>query len=145
MKIFLDFVGTVVEPSTKLIGRCNFGCFEVIKKLQDAGHLIILNTSYTGEDLEQALDLINNKHWMLIKDRSQRDSFEIKPIKAHSAKINPDRWDLDAAIESDILFIDDYAFGIPTKKCAMVENMRMVDWDVLDKEFEEKGLYRLQA
>jgi len=44
MKIYLDFDGTVVEHEYPEIGKYNKGAFKVIKKLQDAGHEIILNT-----------------------------------------------------------------------------------------------------
>ena len=44
MTIQLDFDGTVVEHLYPEIGRENFGCMPIIKKLQDAGHTIVLNT-----------------------------------------------------------------------------------------------------
>ena len=44
MQIFLDFDGTVVEHYYPLIGAYNPGCKEVISKLQQAGHEVILNT-----------------------------------------------------------------------------------------------------
>lgn len=44
MKIYLDFDGTVVEHAYPRIGRDNFGCVEIIRRLQDAGHEIVLNT-----------------------------------------------------------------------------------------------------
>jgi hypothetical protein len=72
MEIYLDFDGTVVEHQYPKMGRCNFGCFEVIKKLQNAGHVIILNTYRADcEDgtLEEALKLINDDYWHLLKDR----------------------------------------------------------------------------
>lgn len=143
MKIYLDFDGTVVEHEYPKIGRCNFGCFEVIKKLQDAGHEIVLNT-YRADcadgTLEQALKLINENHWMLIKDRMCNIGFEIKPIGATSCKIFPAIWNIDQAITYGIIFIDDMAPNMPLKNAVMT-NGKMVDWDVLDKIFEEKGIY----
>jgi len=44
MNIFLDFDGTVVEHKYPAIGKYNQGAFDVVKKLIDAGHNIILNT-----------------------------------------------------------------------------------------------------
>ena len=43
-KIYLDFDGTCVEHRYPEIGKYNFGAIEVIEKLQQAGHNIILNT-----------------------------------------------------------------------------------------------------
>lgn len=147
MKIFLDFDGTVVEHTYPKIGRCNFGCFEVIKKLQDAGHEIILNTmrsEFKNDSLEKALDLINNFHWMLIKDRSQRETFEIKPIKSTDHKIQPGCWDIERAKVLGELFIDDICTGTPLKPAVMT-NGKMVDWDELDKIFEKNGLYESKS
>ena len=44
MQIFLDFDGTVVEHYYPLIGAYNQGAKEVIARLQQAGHEVILNT-----------------------------------------------------------------------------------------------------
>lgn len=136
MKIYLDYIGTVVETN----GRCNFGCFEVIKKLQDAGHTIVLNTSNEGQELEKALDMINNKHWMFIIDRRNRNDFEIQPISHTKEKFRPNRWDLDEAIKHGEMYIDDYAYGIPTKPSGFTSS-NLVDWNVLDTLFKEKGVY----
>ena len=57
MNIYLDFDGTVVEHDYPEIGKLNPGALEVIKKLQDAGHTIILNTmrvEFNDGTLEEA-------------------------------------------------------------------------------------------
>ncbi len=144
MDIYLDFDGTVVEHDYPKIGRCNFGCMEVIKKLQDAGHKIILNT-YRADckdgTLEQAISLINDKHWMLIKDKSFRDTFELKPLDLILPnKIHPNVWDWDVIKLTNEIWIDDIAVNIPLKPACMVQNM-MVDWDELDKQFIKNKIY----
>ncbi len=143
MKIYLDFDGTCVEHEYPKIGRCNFGCIEVIKKLQDAGHEIILNTyrvEANAASFAAAMDWFAS-YWMFLKDRKQRETFEFKPItQSTTHKIQPWPWNLKEAKMNDALYIDDYAFGIPLKPACMIPG-NMVDWNELDKQFIEHGLY----
>lgn len=143
MKIYLDFDGTVVEHTYPTIGRCNFGCFEVIKKLQDAGHEIILNTmrvELNDGTFEKSLKHLSNG-WMMIKDKSKRDSFEMKEITDYTkSKIHPHRWDLENSIKIGEMYIDDIATDIPLKDAVMT-NGKMVDWDELDRQFIEYKIY----
>ncbi len=140
MKIYIDIDGTIIEPSYGKLGRVNFGCFEVIKKLQDAGHEIWINTSFEGEKLESALNLINEQSWMFFKNR-RTEELEIQPIlNICKEKIQPWDWDWEEMIKHDQMFIDDYSRGIPLKKCCMFEG-NMVDWNELDKQFIEHNLY----
>lgn len=134
MTIFLDFDGTVVEHQYPNMGRENFGCMEVIKKLQDAGHKIILNT-YRADimdgTLAKAIDYINLHHAVELSE-----FIEVSPKKIH-----PPEWDLVKSLREGIMFIDDQARNIPLKPTAIVENSRMVDWGKLDAEFKEHGIY----
>ncbi len=140
MKIYLDVDGTILEHSFGKLGRVNFGCFEIIKKLQDAGHELILNTSHEGERLKSVLYLINEQNWMFFKNRREEDN-EIQPIlDITDEKIQPWNWDWNEMIQYNQMFIDDFSRGIPLKKCCMVEG-NMVDWDELDKQFVEHNLY----
>lgn len=62
MIIYLDFDGTVVEHDYPRIGKLNPNSLEVVKKLQDAGHTIILNTmraEFDDGSMQEALDFIN--------------------------------------------------------------------------------------
>lgn len=130
MKIYLDFEGTVIESGR--MTRENFGCMPIIKKLQDAGHEIILNTyraDTSQESLEKALDFINYHR-----------KVELQPIKALPRKVTPPSWDLPSAIHYGVLYIDDISYGIPLKPCCMVSG-KMVDWEKLDKQFQEHNLY----
>jgi hypothetical protein len=134
MTIYLDFDGTVVEHQYPKIGRENFGCMEVIKKLQDAGHKIVLNT-YRAEvgngTLAKAIDYINLHHAVELNDM----------IEVSSKKIHPPEWDIERQIIEEVLFIDDQARNIPLKPTIIVENSKMVDWDKLDEQFKKHGLY----
>ena len=141
MKIYLDIVGTIIEQSDSKIGRVNFGCFEIIKKLQDNGHEFILNTSYTGNDLENVLQLVNEDSWMFFKERRNQDDLQITPIlNVVKEKIQPDNWDWEEMIKNQTIFIDDYSNNIPLKKCCMHYG-NMVDWYEIDKQFIEHKLY----
>lgn len=143
MKIYLDFDGTVVEHQYPKMGRCNFGCFEVIKKLQDAGHEIILNTYRSdigGDPLNEALRMVNEQSYAFIKDRSQRKTFKLNPIKATERKINPDRFYIEDTLRTNTLFIDDQAKDTPLK-LAVMSSGNMVDWDELDKIFSDYQIY----
>lgn len=135
MIVYLDFDGTVVEHEYPKMGRENFGCMEIIKKLQDAGHKIILNTyraDIGGQELFKAIDYINLHHAVELSDF----------IEVAAKKINPPEWDMDRSMIEEIMFIDDQARNIPLKPTVMVENSRMVDWDALDQQFKRYSLYR---
>lgn len=145
MKIYLDFDGTVVEHAYPKMGRCNFGSIEIIKKLQDAGHEIILNTyraDCNNGTLEEALKLLNENYWMVLK-KSTEDmlGFEMLPITEYcTEKLHPEPFDWDRIKDTGIMFIDDMAINTPLKKAVMCNNM-MVDWDELDRQFVENGVY----
>ncbi len=140
MRIYLDFDGTVVEHHYPKMGRANFGCMEVIKKLQDAGHEIILNT-YRADcadgTLQQAIEYFKYAYRVT---KEHDDRFELLPFEHTKAKIHAPEFDMDRAIIEDVLFIDDQAQGTPLKPAVMT-NGKMVDWDVLDKLFNIHGLY----
>ena len=131
MNIYLDFDGTIVEHDFPKIGKLNPYALEVIKKLQDAGHNIILNTmrvEFEDGTLEEALDYIN----------LNEEVAGISILQYTERKIHPRRWDLDK-IENDI-YIDDIAANIPLIKASMVNGF-MVDWAKVDSQLMEKGLF----
>ena len=91
--------------------------------------------------LEEALSLINDSHNFLIKDRSQRDTFNLKPIQAAKYKLGPAPWHFDMIRHTQMMFIDDNAYGMPLKPAVMSKS-RMVDWDEVDKQLEQNGFYQ---
>ncbi|MBL0330065.1 MAG: hypothetical protein IPP64_11765 [Bacteroidetes bacterium] len=136
MKIYLDFDGTVVEHQYPAIGQCNDGCFDIIEKLYNAGHEIILNTmrvEFSNGTLQEAIEFINRA--MKNLNISQIDSF-----KNTDHKYEPTKWDWDLHINSGRIFIDDVCEGIPLKN-SITTSRKMVDWDKLDLEFIEHGIY----
>jgi hypothetical protein len=149
MIVYLDFDGTVVEYDFPRVGRCNFGCIEVIDKIQKAGHTVVLNTARCeGEDpkyMQQAIDWFQYA-WMLVKDREDIGvdaDFELLPIEATKTKIQPCKWDLSNIYEQGYLMIDDNAYGMPLKPSCMVSRP-MVDWDEVDRQLERINFYKTQ-
>jgi hypothetical protein len=143
MTIYLDFDDTVVEHDYPRMGRVNFGCMEIIKKLQDAGHTIVLNTYRANlkNGLNAALELLNESAWMCLRDKTIiAEDFELDTILATPKKIQPQQWDIETALREDIMFIDDIAPNIPLKPCVMIKG-NMVDWDALDLQFKQFGIY----
>jgi len=131
MKIYLDFDGTVCEFAYPKIGRENFGCMEIVKRLQDNGHHIILNT-YRADcndgTLDQAISFLRDHH------KTELNAFDVQP-----SKISPPHWNVAEAVKSGVLFIDDSASGSPLKKAVNVSS-NVVDWDKVEKELIEHGI-----
>lgn len=139
--ILLDFDGTVVEHDYPRIGRCNFGSIEVIYKLQQAGHDIILNTyraDLNDGSLEKALELLNGKAWMLTNPRNTEIELDIKIY--NKIKLPPAKWDWSVMERDKIMYIDDIALNIPLKRAVMVKGF-IVDWTELDNQFKLRKLY----
>jgi hypothetical protein len=132
MKIYLDFDGTVVEHYFPEIGAENPHAIKVIARLQAAGHEIVLNTYRADIDVQHVHEALEFIH-----------SFEeIKqPIeKFLPKKLEPRSFDLDIAKESNQLYIDDIATGIPMRRNIVLEHGMMVDWVELEKKLEEAGI-----
>lgn len=131
MIIYLDFDGTVVEHQYPIIGKHNPGSFEVIKKLQDAGHEIVLNTyrvEIDTESFDEAMSYLNN-------------SKIISPITKYTTeKIHPFEWDLVAYINSNEIYIDDICPNIPLID-ADASLGKMVNWKEVDQLFLDAGVY----
>lgn len=144
MKIYLDFDGTLVEHQYPKIGRCNFSSVEIVRKLQDAGHEVILNTmrcEFNNGSLGEAKRWLDNA-WMVVKNRRELGrEFKLDPIYPTPYKVQP-VWDWDFFQREGVIFIDDQAHGTPLKKAVMTEGY-MVDWEELDKIFTEKGIYKI--
>lgn len=124
MQIFLDFDGTVVEHYYPLIGPYNPGCKEVITKLQQAGHDVILNTyrvEIEGDSLKQALLYLYTLDLPIVITQKT------------NKKIHPPSWNLEVAITDGNLYIDDIAPGIPLID-APTSGGKMVDWKSIKKE-----------
>ena len=133
MTFYLDFDGTVVEHAYPKIGRENPGAFNVIKKLQEAGHKIILNTyrvEANNNTLNEALEYLNLHPY-----------YPIETISEHCPeKREPAIWDWITMKETKIIYIDDITKNIPLRKC-VTSNNYMVDWAEVNKQFIENKIY----
>ena len=132
MKIYLDFDGTVVEHYFPEIGAENPHAIKVIARLQAAGHEIVLNTYRADIDVQHVHEALEFIH-----------SFEEiqQPIeKFLPEKLEPRSFDLDIAKESNQLYLDDIATGIPMRRNIVLEYGMMVDWVELEKKLEEAGI-----
>lgn len=140
MKIYLDFDGTVVEHIYPQMGRSNFGSLEVVRKLQNAGHQIVLNTyraDCNNGTLEQAVKYLKEYAWMVTHPRNE--DFELLPFEVLNEKIHPPLFNIDEFIKNKEIFIDDMSNGTPLKP-AQMSNGFMVDWVELERIFVEKGI-----
>lgn len=133
LTIFLDFDGTVVEHAFPEIYAANPGSIDVIRKLQNAGHTIILNT-YRAELGVDYLDAA--VEFLTMEDHGLKPLDEIRDFK-----LNPPDWDLEKSIASGVLFIDDISEGIPLTPNRALKDGFMVDWNVLDELFKRVGVY----
>lgn len=134
MTIYLDFDGTIVEHNYPEIGEYNEGCFKVIKKLQTAGHEIILNTIRSGMrngTLEEALYYLKKNRHHLLNPLTECTIF----------KMPPEEWNWSSMKESGDIYIDDIAPGIHLKKAHKVADSKMVDWKKVDEDFIKNGIY----
>lgn len=132
MKIYLDFDGTVVEHDYPRIGEPNPMAIEVITKLKNAGHEIILNTYRANLNKKLLLDSAKYLNELVFTEGDG--------IKMLDSKIEPERFDWENILDKDVLFIDDIAPSIPLRPQNKVVG-KMVDWVELDYQFLENGLY----
>ncbi|MBL7895331.1 MAG: hypothetical protein JNK50_08580 [Bacteroidia bacterium] len=137
MTIYLDFDGTVVEHQYPLIGPLNIGCIEVIDKLCKTGHEIVINSMRAEYDktlLKEAIEFLN-------KSLSDLNNSTNKYSLIHTDyKYDPTKWDWNLHFETKRIFIDDVCEGIPLKNGVSIKRA-MVDWEKLNVEFEERGLF----
>ncbi|MFN5911090.1 MAG: hypothetical protein ACK45H_07140 [Bacteroidota bacterium] len=130
---YLDFDGTVVEHAYPEIGAKNPGSIDVIRKLQHAGHTIILNT-YRADLDPQSLEAAI--HYLEQKEHGLEPMHDVTP-----AKIHPPDWNWDAFMSTGVIFIDDTCKGTPLRRNMALEYGFMVDWNVLHDWFSDKGLF----
>jgi hypothetical protein len=133
MKIYLDFDGTVVEHYFPKIGAENPNALNVISRLQAAGHEIILNTYRADIDQKHVQEALDFMHSLDVL---------VHPIeKFLPQKLEPWSFDLIQAKESNQLYIDDIAKGIPMRRNIALEFGMMVDWIELENRLEEAGFF----
>ena len=121
--ICVDFDGTVVTHEFPKVGE-DIGAYPILRKLQKAGHQIILWTMRSGEELCNAAE-----------------HMEDNGIKLYGINKNPTQteWTQSPKVYGQ-LYIDDAALGCPliTKEGV---SRPFVDWVAVDKMLEGRGYY----
>jgi len=143
LTIFLEFDGTMVEHIYPPMGRVVPHAVRVVRRLQDAGHMIILNTyraDINREALDQAISWLNDT-WRVGK-------VELLPLKAIMAsKVHPAPFfqNDELQIHQDrtvggVIYLDDIAFGTPLIP-AVMSTGRMVNWLEVEKILEANHIF----
>ena len=114
MIIGIDFDGTCVTHDYPRVGK-DIGAVPVLKKLTDKGHLLILNTMRSCDELSDAVQ------WFIDND-----------IPLYGANENPTQksWTSSPKVYAQ-LYIDDAALGCPLKMDLNLSNRPFVDWEMI--------------
>lgn len=126
--IAIDFDGTIVTDEFPEIGK-DAGAIEVMLKLQEAGHKLILFTMRAFESD------VNDDHIS-----SAIEYCESRGINFYGINNNPAQtsWNESPKVYADI-YIDDRGILIPTLKDK--NNNPYVNWGILNAYFEDNGFY----
>lgn len=122
MYIGVDFDGTCVTHAYPALGEPLDGCIEVLTKLQEAGHKLILYTMRSGERLAEAVEYL-----------------ESEGIKLYAVNENPSQkyWTESPKIFCN-LYIDDAAAGAPL---VFPEKGRpYICWDEMERFLQEREI-----
>lgn len=124
MEIVIDFDGTVVAHDYPRIGK-DIGAVEILRKLVENNHKLILFTMRSKEELQDAVDWFANNQ-----------------IPLYGVQKNPTQWKWTESPKAyGQLIIDDAALGCPLKNDSSVSDRPFVDWKVVDKMLANMGLY----
>lgn len=121
MIIAIDFDGTCVTHEFPNIGRELPGCIETLKRLNEAGHILVLYSCRINAYLYEA------RAWL-----------EERGVKIEAANMEADGTGARGKILYDLL-IDDRALGCPLEYDA-VECSLSADWRKIAKKLEEYGV-----
>jgi hypothetical protein len=139
MTIFLDFDGTVVEHAYPAMGRFNPNALAVIKKLQQKGHTIILNTyrsNINDGTLEKALEYLNFHPTVRLQSITPtKEKLAPPPFRNKTGTVAIYTTDKGEAY----FFIDDMQPDIPLV-AAHSTNTDMVDWFTVEQLLMEAGI-----
>lgn len=102
MRVAIDFDGTIVEDAYPEIGRLFYNAKEVINKLYDEGHDIIINTCRAG--------IFEGNVYTFLKDNGIKYSYINSNLPRDIEKFGQDC----RKISADIYIDDKNIGGIPT-------------------------------
>ena len=123
MYIAIDFDGTCVTHDYPRIGK-EIGATEVLKRLVEAGHKLILNTMRSDKELQDAVN------W-----------FKKNGIELYGVNENPTQkqWTNSPKVYAH-MYIDDAAFGCPLINAPELSNRQFVDWDSVGRKLIQMGI-----
>ena len=123
MYIAIDFDGTCVTHDYPRIGK-EIGATEVLKRLVEAGHKLILNTMRSDKELQDAVN------W-----------FKKNGIELYGVNENPTqkRWTNSPKVYAH-MYIDDAAFGCPLINAPELSDRQFVDWDSVGRKLIQMGI-----
>lgn len=135
MDIAIDFDGTAVTHAYPEIG-VEIGAAEVLTKLVDAGHRLILSTMRsdhhpaTRNRANWGMDLTDAINW-----------FKRHGIPLYGIQTNPvqHKWTYSPKCYAD-MYIGDDAFGCPIITDLSKSDRPYVDWPVVEKMLYEQGI-----
>lgn len=148
LTVHLDFDGTVVEHRFPALGAENRGWGGVVKKLQDAGHEVVLNT-YRADVMQEQYALKQLVTEAKPDYMQQAEAFlahnghcMASQITSNPKKVQPVAWPLmqEYARLHGLLFLDDQALGMLLRPCKFGGGT-MVDWPAVDEQLERLGFY----
>lgn len=136
MIIAIDFDGTCVTHAYPIVGE-EIGAVPVLKKLIENGHKLIL---FTMRSDKKGLSPVTQK----IEDGGLTDAvnwFKRNDIPLYGIQSNPGQkyWTDSPKCYAD-MYIDDAAFGCPTKTDKTISNKPFVDWEIVEKILIDMGL-----
>ena len=123
MYIAIDFDGTCVTHDYPRIGK-EIGATEVLKRLVEAGHKLILNTMRSDKELQDAVN------WF------KKNGSELYGVNENPAQ---KRWTNSPKVYAH-MYIDDAALGCPLINAPELSNRPFVDWDSIDLQLIQKGI-----
>jgi len=123
MIIGIDFDGTCVTHEYPAIGK-DIGAVNVLKRLVNSGHKLILNTMRSGLKLQEAIN------W-----------FKENGIELYGANENPTQknWTQSPKVYAH-LYIDDAALGCPLKMDLNLSDCPFVDWELVSYFLEHNEI-----
>jgi hypothetical protein len=119
--IAVDFDGTCVIHAFPFIGESVDRCAYVLKRLQKAGHTLILLTMRADNLLDDA------EEW-----------FRNHDIEIKYSNCNPEQETGSRKVYAHV-YIDDHNIGIPLIHDTEIHSKPFVDWKAVEKLLEEKG------
>ncbi len=123
MYIAIDFDGTCVTHDYPRIGK-EIGATEVLKRLVEAGHKLILNTMRSDKELQDAVN------WF------KKNGIELYGVNENPAQ---KRWTNSPKVYAH-MYIDDAALGCPLINAPELSNRPFVDWDSIDLQLIQMGI-----